>query len=674
MQFSENWLKEFIDIEVSTQELCEQLTMLGLEVDGYQEYKSKLTGRDSIIKLDITPNRGDCFSIIGIARELSALHGKKFLYPKTSFIKATLKSPIEVDICEESPRYVGRYVEGIDLKKTVSPLIKERLKMSDVRSIDPIVDITNYVLLETGQPLHAFDAKKIQNGLSVRFAKNNEKIKLLDEQDLKLASDCLVITDRKKPVAFAGIMGGLDSGISNSTKSIYLESAFFKPEVVRGKARRYGLQTDASVRFERGVDYNLQSLAIERASELINEFMDIDFAPVQLFEKKKSIPKTKKVSFKLDNTRKLLGVETKDSEMMTMLKRLGMKVSSINKQGKVSVEVPSWRFDISIEADLIEEISRLIGYDKLPSTSLASSNRETDDSLHQVTRSSLTSMGYNEAITYSFVDEKEASLFDDKSNMVFVKNPISQNMSVMRTSLLPGLLNTFSYNYNRGEESVKLFEIGSTFTNGKKIKQKEKLAGLISGKASDIHWDGDETEYDFYNLKGDLEVLLNQGNYSFVKGKISFLHPGKTADILRNKKNIGFLGAINPNISNILDLKQEVFYFEIDLDALPKSELKKYSKYSKFPIAQRDLAFLVNKSTTISDVIALAKEKSGKDLKEIKLFDVYEGKGIPENKKSVAFSLYWQSMKGTLTDEEVDKTVQSISFFLSKKINAELRS
>ena len=673
MQFSENWLKEFIDINISTEELCEQLTMLGLEVDGYEKYKSKITGDDSIIKLDITPNRGDCFSILGIARELSALNGLKIKLPAEEKINETIESPIDVDICNESPRYVGRYVEGVDLKKKVSPLIIERLKLSDVRSIDPIVDITNYVLLETGQPLHAFDAKKIPNGLGVRLAKDKEEIELLDEQTLKLSRDCLVITDKSDPVALAGIMGGLDSGISSSTKSIYLESAFFKPEIIRGKARRYGLQTDASVRFERGVDYQLQSLAIERASQLIMNFMDCDFAPIQTFEIKKSIPKQKKISLDIQNVRKSLGVDIKDSEVKRILKSLGMKIELTKSDGKVLVSIPSWRFDISIEVDLVEEVARLIGYDKLPSSSLRSSNRKTVDSLNHNLISSLVSLGYNEVITYSFVDEKEALLFEEKDKMLFVQNPISQNMSVMRTSLLPGLLNTFSYNFNRGEESVKLFEIGSTFLKGKKITQKEKLAGLVSGKVSDIHWCDENRAFDFFDIKGDLEVLLNQ-DYSFTKGKLPFLHPGKTALITTKNKEIGFVGALSPNISNSLDLKQDIYYFELNLDSLPQPHVRKYSKYSKFPIAQRDLAFLVDEQLPVSVILELAKRKAGKNLKEINLFDIYQGKGIPENKKSIAFSLFWQSMKGTLTDEEVDLIVEDISKYLSKEVKAELRS
>ena len=673
MQFSENWLKEFIDINISTEELCEQLTMLGLEVDGYEKYKSKITGDDSIIKLDITPNRGDCFSILGIARELSALNGLKIKLPAEEKINETIESPIDVDICNESPRYIGRYVEGVDLKKKVSPLIIERLKLSDVRSIDPIVDITNYVLLETGQPLHAFDAKKIPNGLGVRLAKDKEEIELLDEQTLKLSRDCLVITDKSDPVALAGIMGGLDSGISSSTKSIYLESAFFKPEIIRGKARRYGLQTDASVRFERGVDYQLQSLAIERASQLIMNFMDCDFAPIQTFEIKKSIPKEKKISLDIQNVRKSLGVNIKDSEVKRILKSLGMKIELTKSDGKVLVSIPSWRFDISIEVDLVEEVARLIGYDKLPSSSLRSSNRKTVDSLNRNLISSLVSLGYNEVITYSFVDEKEALLFEEKDKMLFVQNPISQNMSVMRTSLLPGLLNTFSYNFNRGEESVKLFEIGSTFLKGKKITQKEKLAGLVSGKVSDIHWCDENRAFDFFDIKGDLEVLLNQ-DYSFTNGKLSFLHPGKTALITFKNKEIGFVGALSPNISNSLDLKQDIYYFELNLDSLPQPHVRKYSKYSKFPIAQRDLAFLVDEQLPVSVILELAKKKAGKNLKEINLFDVYQGKGIAENKKSIAFSLFWQSMKGTLTDEEVDLIVEDISKYLSKEVKAELRS
>ena len=673
MQFSENWLKEFIDINISTEELCEQLTMLGLEVDGYEKYKSKITGDDSIIKLDITPNRGDCFSILGIARELSALNGLKIKLPAEEKINETIESPIDVDICNESPRYIGRYVEGVDLKKKVSPLIIERLKLSDVRSIDPIVDITNYVLLETGQPLHAFDAKKIPNGLGVRLAKDKEEIELLDEQTLKLSRDCLVITDKSDPVALAGVMGGLDSGISSSTKSIYLESAFFKPEIIRGKARRYGLQTDASVRFERGVDYQLQSLAIERASQLIMNFMDCDFAPIQTFEIKKSIPKEKKISLDIQNVRKSLGVNIKDSEVKRILKSLGMKIELTKSDGKVLVSIPSWRFDISIEVDLVEEVARLIGYDKLPSSSLRSSNRKTVDSLNRNLISSLVSLGYNEVITYSFVDEKEALLFEEKDKMLFVQNPISQNMSVMRTSLLPGLLNTFSYNFNRGEESVKLFEIGSTFLKGKKITQKEKLAGLVSGKVSDIHWCDENRAFDFFDIKGDLEVLLNQ-DYSFTNGKLPFLHPGKTALITFKNKEIGFVGALSPNISNSLDLKQDIYYFELNLDSLPQPHVRKYSKYSKFPIAQRDLAFLVDEQLPVSVILELAKRKAGKNLKEINLFDVYQGKGIAENKKSIAFSLFWQSMKGTLTDEEVDLIVEDISKYLSKEVKAELRS
>ena len=673
MQFSENWLKEFIDINISTEELCEQLTMLGLEVDGYEKFKSKITGDDSIIKLDITPNRGDCFSILGIARELSALNGVKVILPSRQKITETIDSPINVDICDESPRYVGRYIEGINLSKKVSPLIVERLKLSDIRSIDPIVDITNYVLLETGQPLHAFDAEKIPNGLSVRLAKDKEKIKLLDEQLLKLSKDCLVITDKSQPVALAGIMGGLDSGISSSTKSIYLESAFFKPEIIRGKARRYGLQTDASIRFERGVDYQLQSLAIERASELIMNFMNCNFAPIQNFEIKKSIPREKRITLDIQNVRKKLGVEIKDSEVIQILKNLEMKTEPTKSKGKVLVSIPSWRFDISIEEDLIEEVARLIGYDKLPSSSLTPSNRKKVDSLNQNVISSLVSLGYNEVITYSFIDEEEALLFEEKDKMIFVQNPISQNMSVMRTSLLPGLLNTFKYNFNRGEESVKLFEIGSTFLKGNKIKQKEKLAGIVSGKVSDVHWCEEDRTFDFFDIKGDLEFLLNK-DFSFTGSQLPYLHPGKTALINLKNKEVGFVGALNPNISDSLELKQEIYYFEIDLHSLPKDKLRKFSNYSKFPIAQRDLAFLVDRHLPVSLVLELAKEKSGKNLKEISLFDVYLGQGIPEDKKSIAFSLFWQSIKGTLTDKEVDLIVEDISNHLSKKIKAELRS
>ena len=674
MQFSKNWLKEFIDINASTDQLCDQLTMLGLEVDNYKDFNSKLTGKDSIIKLDLTPNRGDCFSILGVARELSAANGVKLSYPKIKKVKETVESPLNVKVSKEAPSYIGRFITEIDLKKKTPPLIKERLKLSSVRLIDPIVDITNYVLLELGQPLHAFDSLKLTGNLGVRFAKNREEITLLDEEKIKLDSDCLVIADENKPVAFAGIMGSLHTGITSKTESVYLESAFFKPEVIRGKGRRFGIQTDASMRFERGVDFKLQTLAIEKASQLIKEITGGKFGPVQTFQKRTDLPKAKLISLNPLTASSVLGSSLKSTTITKILKSLGLEIMSSTNSHTIKVKVPSWRFDLEIESDLIEEIARMVGYDKLPQSNLKPVIRNKSDSLHQSLRSSFQFLGYNEAITYSFIDKEEAKLTDNEKNLISVKNPISQNMSVMRPSLLPGLLNTFSYNYNRGIEDLKIFEIGSVFHQKGKLNFSEDIlvGGLMSGYREPINWSTSRTELDFYDLKGDIESI--DSDLLFKQGNLPYLHPGKTALIFKGKKQLGYMGSLNPFVIEKLDLKQKVHFFELSLSSLRFSDHKKFRSFSNFPSAQRDLSFVIDNHISSKEVLELIKKKSGKELKDIKIFDFYEGKGIPKGKKSLAFSIFWQANNRTMTDLEIDKIVKKIVGFLSDKLDAKIRT
>ena len=674
MQFSKNWLKEFIDINASTDQLCDQLTMLGLEVDNYKDFNSKLTGKDSIIKLDLTPNRGDCFSILGVARELSAANGVKLSYPKIKKVKETVESPLNVKVSKEAPSYIGRFITEIDLKKKTPPLIKERLKLSSVRLIDPIVDITNYVLLELGQPLHAFDSLKLTGNLGVRFAKNREEITLLDEEKIKLDSDCLVIADENKPVAFAGIMGSLHTGITSKTESVYLESAFFKPEVIRGKGRRFGIQTDASMRFERGVDFKLQTLAIEKASQLIKQITGGKFGPVQTFQKRTDLPKAKLISLNPLTASSVLGSSLKSTAITKILKSLGLEIMSSTNSHTIKVKVPSWRFDLEIESDLIEEIARMVGYDKLPQSNLKPVIRNKSDSLHQSLRSSFQFLGYNEAITYSFIDKEEAKLTDNEKNLISVKNPISQNMSVMRPSLLPGLLNTFSYNYNRGVEDLKIFEIGSVFHQKGKLNFSEDIlvGGLMSGYREPINWSTSRTELDFYDLKGDIESI--DSDLLFKQGNLPYLHPGKTALIFKGKKQLGYMGSLNPFVIEKLDLKQKVHFFELSLSSLRFSDHKKFRSFSNFPSAQRDLSFVIDNHISSKEVLELIKKKSGKELKDIKIFDFYEGKGIPKGKKSLAFSIFWQANNRTMTDLEIDKIVKKIVGFLSDKLDAKIRT
>jgi len=676
MQFSRNWLKEFVDVKISDEELCDQLTMLGLEVDSCKKYQSKLTGKDAIIKLDLTPNRGDCFSILGVAREVAAVNNLSLMLPKITNIKNSVQSPISVSVCNEAPRYVGRYITRVNLKKKTPALIKERLKLSDIKIIDPIVDVTNYVLLELGQPLHAFDADKLEGNLEVRFAKEKEKITLLDENQLKLNKECLVIADQKKPVALAGIMGGLETGISNKSQSIYLESAFFTPTAIRGRARKFSIQTDASTRFERGVDFDLQVLAIKRASALINETLGCEFSPIQEFLRKSSIPKNKNIILNTSNINKILGTDLNKSVVRNSLRSLGL-LNSVSNKDTLKVQVPSWRFDLKIEADLIEEVARLVGYNNIPKSSLSRKTRTSDDVLQSSIRKTFQSMGYNEVITYSFIDQSVAELGkEENKKLIFVENPISQNMNVMRTSLLPGLLETLSYNINQGSENIKIFEIGSVFrkNNSNKVDEREVVGGLITGVEGKDNWSGSNKAMDFFDLKGNIETALpDSSKFTFKKGQVSYLHPGKTAFLYKAQTLVGYVGTVNPKLLDKFDIKSEVNFFEIDINEISSNRSLKFKKFSRYPLAQRDLSFVVNEDAASSTITAAIASKAGSDLKAANLFDVYVGKGIAKGKKSLTYSLSWQSKNRTLTDDEVDKIMGKIVSFLSKKFNAKLR-
>ena len=511
----------------------------------------------------------------------------------------------------------------------------------------------------------------------MRFAKEKERITLLDENKLKLDKNCLVIADQSKPVALAGIMGGFETGISSKTLSIYLESAFFKPEVIRGRARKFSLQTDASTRFERGVDFELQTLAIERASLLIHESIGGEFSPVHEFSKRSSIPKNKDISLNFKNVNKILGTEFSKPFIRRNLKSLGL-VNSQSTGDAIKVKVPSWRFDLKIEADLIEEIARLVGYNNLPQSPLSKKINNPVDSLHNSVRNSFKFMGYNEVITYSFIDESLAELVEPKKGqLIFVNNPISENMNIMRPSLLPSLLDTLSYNLNQGIENLKIFEIGTVFQKGKnhKINQKELIGGLISGIKDKDNWSGLNEPMDFFDLKGDLENVLNDSaKYYFKKAEIPYLHPGKTALLLKGESVIGYIGSVNPKLLDKFDIKQGVNFFEISINATSSKSNIKFEKFSRFPFAQRDLSFIVDEGIASSMITDSIISKAGDNLKEIKLFDVYKGKGIPQGKTSLTYALGWQASNRTLKDKEIDEIIEKLVAFLSKKFNAKLRS
>ncbi len=677
MQFSKNWLKDFIDLDLSTEEICYQLTMAGIEVDNFENVKSAITGNDAIIKLDITPNRGDCFSILGVARELAILNNLKLKLPKIAKLKSTYQDTISVNACAEGPVYFGRTIKDFDMNAVTLPHIAERLRLSDQKLIDPVVDITNYIILELGQPLHAFDRDKLNGDISVRLAKKDESITLLDDQTLNLDASCLVISDEKEAVAFAGVMGGKDSSVTSSTSSIFLESAYFKPSVIRGKARKFGFQTEASLRFERGVDYTIQEFALNRATYLLNQTIGGEIGSVISDFLIKELPNHKKINIDIDRTNKILGTTISTNSAKNYFKGLGLSPEA-TKSGKISVSSPPWRYDINIEADLVEELARLEGYDSLPEESLLPIYKRENISKENHLRNSLVSFGFNEIVSYAFISQEDHNLYGQDQKTLNVSNPISQNMSVMRTNLVSGLINTFLYNLNHGQNNQRLFEIGNTFHIDKSnnVSEKKLVAGLMSGKKSSDNWKEKFDNLTFYDLKGLVQDLLSDFSQpnSYSLCNVDFLHPGMSSAISFEKKTIGFLGSIHPVILNKVGVKDDLFIFSFELDKLIFESSKSFEEYSKFPSSARDLAFVFDKEVNADEIKEVIQNSAGEFYKDLEIFDIYEGERIDAGKKSIALSISWQSSSKTLLDGDIDTAVEKIVNSIKKELDGTLRT
>ena len=677
MQFSKNWLKDFIDLDLSTEEICYQLTMAGIEVDNFENVKSAITGNDAIIKLDITPNRGDCFSILGVARELAILNNLKLKLPKIAKLKSTYQDTISVNACAEGPVYFGRTIKDFDMNAVTLPHIAERLTLSDQKLIDPVVDITNYIILELGQPLHAFDRDKLNGDISVRLAKKDESITLLDDQTLNLDASCLVISDEKEAVAFAGVMGGKDSSVTSSTSSIFLESAYFKPSVIRGKARKFGFQTEASLRFERGVDYTIQEFAVNRATYLLNQTIGGEIGSVISDSLIKELPNHKKINIDIDRTNKILGTTISTNSAIKYFKGLGLSPEA-TKSGKISVSSPPWRYDINIEADLVEELARLEGYDSLPEESLLPIYKRENISKENHLRNSLVSFGFNEIVSYAFISQEDHNLYGQDQKTLNVSNPISQNMSVMRTNLVSGLINTFLYNLNHGQNNQRLFEIGNTFHIDKSnnVSEKKLVAGLMSGKKSSDNWKEKFDNLTFYDLKGLVQDLLSDFSQpnSYSLCNVDFLHPGMSSAISFEKKTIGFLGSIHPVVLNKVGVKDDLFIFSFELDKLIFESSKSFEEYSKFPSSTRDLAFVFDKEVNADEIKEVIQNSAGEFYKDLEIFDIYEGERIDAGKKSIALSISWQSSSKTLLDGDIDTAVEKIVNSIKKELDGTLRT
>jgi len=647
-----------------------------------QDLRTFLNLDDKIIDVDLTPNRGDCLSIAGMAREVGVLN-KVAVAPIEAPAIAPQNDdrfPVELIESQACPRYLGRVIRNINPGVATPQWMQEKLRRSGVRSIDPVVDVTNYVLLELGQPMHAFDLNRLEGGIRVRLAEQGETLTLLDGQTVELKPDTLVIADASGPVAMAGIMGGEPTSVTEQTRDIFLESAFFSPIAIAGRARSYGLHTDSSHRFERGVDWQLQRKAIERATTLLLEIVGGEPGPVIEAVSEADLPEVQQIQLRRSKLAAVLALEIPDAEVEEILNRLGMQLVAVDDGWQVTV--PSYRFDLTIEVDLIEEVARVYGYNNLPVHTPTAELpippiAEARLTLRQLRRH-LVALGYQEAITYSFIDAELQQAFDDQHQPLALANPISAEMAVMRTTLWPGLTKALQYNQNRQQTRVRLFETGQRFVpTADGLVQENVIAGLVSGNLDAEGWTARKEKLDFFDAKGDLESLLALGGcadqFNFVADRHVALHPGQSALIERQGETVGFIGALHPSLLKKLDLNGPVYLFEVKLDAVTNGSLPRFTSLSKFPESRRDLALVVEQSTSFARIREIATQAAGEFIKQITLFDVYQGAGIEPGRKSLALGLTWQHPSRTLNDEEINSAVSAVVTALRDHCGAALR-
>jgi len=640
---------------------------------------------DSTIEISVTPNRADCLGIIGVARDVAVLNKLPLAEPEITPVAATLSDtfPIRVSAPEACPRYVGRVVKGINVKAATPLWMKEKLRRCGIRSIDPVVDITNYVLLELGQPMHAFDLDRINGEINVRMAKEGEKLTLLDGNEATLSADTLVIADTGRALAMAGIFGGEHSGVNAETQNVLLESAFFSPLSIAGRARRHGLHTDASHRYERGVDPALQFKAIERATALLLAICGGEAGPLIDVTSEAHLPKRATITLRREKLDRLIGHVIPDADVSDILARLGCEVTA--GSGEWQATAPSWRFDMEIEEDLVEEVARIYGYNNIPHVPVQASlvmtqHREANLSLKRV-KALLVDKGYQEAITYSFVDPKIQALLHPGEENLLLPSPISVEMSAMRLSLWSGLLGAAVYNQNRQQSRVRLFESGLRFVPDTQanlgIRQDVMLSAVITGNRNEEHWDLARQAVDFYDLKGDLESLLELtgklDDIQFVAEQNPALHPGQSAAIYLHGEAIGFIGVVHPELERKLDLNGRTVVFELLWGKVADRVLPDVSGISRFPANRRDIAVVIAENVPAADIITECKKVGVNQVVGVNLFDVYRGKGVDEGYKSLAISLILQDTTRTLEEEEIAATVAKCVEALKERFQASLR-
>lgn len=638
---------------------------------------------DNVIDISITPNRGDCFSIRGIAREIGVINQLPVTAPEIKEVAASIADEKKVVVSTEGcPRYLGRVIKNVNTKAATPEWMERALARSGIRQHSILVDITNYVLMELGQPLHAFDGAKVQGAVQVRQATAGEKLILLNEQEVELQDDVMVIADDEKALAIAGIMGGLSSSVTDETTEIFLESAFFAPLHIAGRARRFGLHTDASQRYERGVDFELPLIAIHRASQLISELAGGEFGPITVAENAAVLPTRDAIELEQAQVDQLLGYSV-DSDFITdALTRLGCEVT-VKAQGQWSVVPPSHRYDMAIYQDLIEEVARIHGYDNiqisLPVIDTKLAKYQDQFEVAQL-RQTLVTLGYQEAISFSFADLKLEKQLNAAVNPLALANPISSDLAVMRSTLLSSLIPCVQYNINRQQSRVRFFELGLRFDyqNAASIhdlKQIPTLAMIAVGAKTAESWHGKPQAMDFFDLKGEVEELLAAGRVQveYVRSERSWLHPGQSAEILVNGQSIGYLGRLHPSLENELDLGT-TWVAELDQQAVLQTYVSNFTELSRFPSVRRDIALLISDKINVSEIQQLIEKTGGELLHSTWLFDVYTGQGVEAGKRSLAFALLWQHPTRTLEDAEIKSGMDNILQVLENTYQATLRA
>ncbi|MDM1781943.1 phenylalanine--tRNA ligase subunit beta [Acinetobacter indicus] len=638
---------------------------------------------DHVIDISITPNRGDCFSIRGIAREIGVINQLPVTVPEIKEVAATINDEKKVVVSTEGcPRYLGRVIKNVNTKAPTPEWMERALVRSGIRQHSILVDITNYVLMELGQPLHAFDGGKVQGSVQVRQATAGEKLVLLNEQDVELQDDVMVIADDEKALAIAGIMGGLSSSVTDETTEIFLESAFFAPLYIAGRARRFGLHTDASQRYERGVDFELPMLAMHRASQLIAELAGGEFGPIVVAENPAALPTREAIELEQAQVDQLLGYSIESGFIRDALMRLGCEVT-VKAEGQWSVVPPSHRYDMAIYQDLIEEVARIHGYDNiqisLPVLEAKLAKYQDQFETAQLRQTAVT-LGYQEAISFSFADLKLEKQLNPAVNPLALANPISSDLAVMRSTLLSSLIPCVQYNTNRQQSRVRFFELGLRFdyqhaASIHDLKQIPTFALIATGSRTAESWHAKPQAMDFFDFKGDVEEILAAARLKveYVRSERAWLHPGQSAEILVNNESIGYLGRLHPSLEDELDLTT-TWVAELDQNAVLQTYVSNFTELSRFPSVRRDIALLISDKINVSEIQGLIEKTGGELLDSTWLFDVYTGQGVEEGKRSLAFALLWQHSSRTLEDAEIKSGMDNILQVLENTYQATLRA